>query len=280
MNVRQFVNTAIAIANSPTIYYSVPGGDWCKWNGSSWNMDCVCMIKGILWGFNFDQNASHGGAIYGSNGVYDDDADSIMDRCTKTSNNFSNIKYGEIVHMDGHVGVYIGGGQVVESTAWYSKTIISNIDREGNRTKDGRNGGKWTSHGLLSYIDYNIDDDTENTELDNYTDEELAKMVWAGKFGNGKERQEKLGKRYDNVQKIVNSMAGKENEKDNNNNNDDSSNDNDNTIIYTVKCGDTLCDIAHSFGVPWSEIYLCNKDIIGVDPNLIYPGQELIINKK
>lgn len=265
MNVRQFVNTAIAIANTPTIYYSVPGGDWCKWNGSSWNMDCVCMIKGILWGFNFDKNASHGGAIYGSNGVYDDDADSIMDRCTVTSHDFSCLKYGEIVHMDGHVGVYVGCGQVVESTAWFSKTIISYVDEKGNRTKDGRNGGRWTSHGFLSYVDYNLDDNTNNiNNLDNYSDEELAKMVWDGKFGNGKERKQKLGARYDNVQAIVNSMAGISN---------------NTTIEYTVKQGDTLSGIAHSMGVPWSEIYLDNKEVIGADPNLIYAGQKLKIKK-
>lgn len=154
MKVKQFVNTAIQIANSPTVYYSVAGGDWCKWNGTKWNMDCVCMIKGILWGFNFNKNASHGGAIYGSNGVYDDNADGIMRRCTSISRDFRNIEYGEILHMDGHVGVYIGEGKVVESTAWYGKTIISNVSADGNRIKDGKSGGYWKEHGKLQYIDY------------------------------------------------------------------------------------------------------------------------------
>lgn len=154
MKVKQFVDTAIQIANSPTVYYSVAGGDWCKWNGTKWNMDCVCMIKGILWGFNFNKNASHGGAIYGSNGVYDDNADGIMRRCTSISRDFRNIEYGEILHMDGHVGVYIGDGKVVESTAWYGKTIISNVATDGNRIKDGKSGGYWKEHGKLQYIDY------------------------------------------------------------------------------------------------------------------------------
>jgi hypothetical protein len=154
MKVKQFVETCIEIANSPTVYYSVAGGDWCKWNGTKWNMDCVCMIKGILWGFNFNKNASHGGAIYGSNGVYDDNADGIMRRCTSISRDFRNTEYGEILHMDGHVGVYIGDGKVVESTAWYGKTIISNVATDGNRIKDGKSGGYWKEHGKLQYIDY------------------------------------------------------------------------------------------------------------------------------
>lgn len=155
MKAKQFVDTCIAIANSPTVYYSVSGGAWCKWNGSKWNMDCVCMIKGILWGFNFNKNAAHGGAVYGSNGVYDDNADQIMKRCTKVSTDFRNIKVGEILHMGGHVGVYIGNRQVVESTAaWDYCTQISTVDENGARHKGNSYCGYWQQHGELSYIDY------------------------------------------------------------------------------------------------------------------------------
>lgn len=155
MKAKQLVDTCIKIANSPTIYYSVSGGAWCKWNGSKWNMDCVCMIKGILWGFNFDKSASHGGAVYASNGVYDDNADQIMQRCTKISTDFKNIKVGEILHMGGHVGIYIGNRQVVESTAaWDYCTQISTVDENGARHKGNNYCGYWQEHGTLSYIDY------------------------------------------------------------------------------------------------------------------------------
>ena len=155
MKAKQFVDMCIAIANSPTVYYSVSGGAWCKWNGSKWNMDCVCMIKGILWGFNFNKLAAHGGAVYASNGVYDDNADQIMKRCTKVSTDFKNIKVGEILHMGGHVGVYIGNRQVVESTAaWNYCTQISTVDENGARHKGNNYCGYWQQHGELSYIDY------------------------------------------------------------------------------------------------------------------------------
>ncbi len=91
-----------------------------------------------MWGFNFNKNASHGGAVYGSNGVYDDGADTIINRCTNVSRDFRNIEVGELMHMSGHVGIYIGNGQVVEATAgWDYKVQISNVGQNGERSKNG-----------------------------------------------------------------------------------------------------------------------------------------------
>ena len=56
-------------------------------------------------------------------------------------------------------------------------------------------------------------DYTEPTEIvdpfPNESDEELAIRVWAGDFGNGEERKEKLGIRYDAVQALVDKGVGK-----------------------------------------------------------------------
>ena len=155
MKVKQFVETALKIEKSPTVYYSVSGGAWCKWNGNSWNMDCVCMVKGILWNFDFNKQAPHGGAIYLSNGVKDDNANGIMKRCYDISRDFSHIEYGELMHMDGHVGIYIGNGQVVEATAaWDYKVQISQVASDGRRSKNGVTRGYWKEHGKLEYVDY------------------------------------------------------------------------------------------------------------------------------
>lgn len=51
-------------------------------------------------------------------------------------------------------------------------------------------------------------------------------------------------------------------------------------IIYTVKKGDNLWTIAKKFygnGADYSKIYEANKDTIGNNPNLIYPGQTFTI---
>ncbi|KKM27187.1 hypothetical protein LCGC14_1577300, partial [marine sediment metagenome] len=47
---------------------------------------------------------------------------------------------------------------------------------------------------------------------------------------------------------------------------------------YTVQSGDSLGAIARKYdGVTWQQIYEANKALIGVDPNLIQPGQVLTI---
>lgn len=52
------------------------------------------------------------------------------------------------------------------------------------------------------------------------------------------------------------------------------------TRIYTVTSGDSLWKIAQRFygsGARWPELYAANKSVIGGNPNLIRPGQRLII---
>lgn len=47
--------------------------------------------------------------------------------------------------------------------------------------------------------------------------------------------------------------------------------------IYIVKSGDNLTKIANKFNTTWQKIYEQNIKVIGSNPNLISPGQELII---
>lgn len=155
MNSTEFINKLKHIASLPTTYYSVAGGDWAKWNGNSWNFDCVILVKAILWGWNENKNHPHGGANYGSNGVYDDSTEQIINRCTEKSADFRNITPGELLWMPGHVGIYIGNGQVIECTAaWESKVVYSSIDGNGVRSRNGVVCLRWSNHGKLPYIDY------------------------------------------------------------------------------------------------------------------------------
>jgi nucleoid-associated protein YgaU len=54
---------------------------------------------------------------------------------------------------------------------------------------------------------------------------------------------------------------------------------------HTVEAGETLSDLAlkyygHATQPYYMHIYEANKDVIGDNPNVIKPGQELVIPKK
>lgn len=179
-------------------------------SADTFGFDCVCLIKGILWGWNGNVNKTYGGAVYNANGVPDKNANQIMSYCTGVSTNFNNIVPGEIVHMPGHVGIYLGDGLAVECTPiWKDGVQITAVGNIGK--KSGYNTRTWTNHGKLNYIDYNIETNT-NTSVDPFpgvSDEELARRVWTGEFGNGETRKQKLGIRYNAVQSLVDRGVGK-----------------------------------------------------------------------
>ena len=120
-------------------------------SADTFGFDCVCLIKGVLWGWCGDASKTYGGAIYTSNGVPDIGADSIINVCSDVSTDFSNLEIGELVWMKGHVGIYIGDGLAVEcSPKWANKVQITAC----NRSVPGYNRRDWTKHGKLPYITY------------------------------------------------------------------------------------------------------------------------------
>ena len=126
------------------------------WAASSdtFGFDCVNLIKGILWGWNADLSKTYGGAVYGSNGVPDTNANGMFwDYCYDQSSDFSNIVPGEFVWMEGHIGIHIGGGLAVECTPiWADGVQITAIGNIG--AKAGYATRTWTSHGRCNFIDY------------------------------------------------------------------------------------------------------------------------------
>lgn len=124
-------------------------------SADTFGFDCVCLIKGVLWGWNGDRNAAYGGAKYPTNsvpgGVPDISADTMITKCAELSTDFSKIEIGEAVWMSGHIGVYIGDGLAVEcSPAWKNGVQITAC----NCNKAGYNRRNWTKHGKLPYIEY------------------------------------------------------------------------------------------------------------------------------
>ena len=120
---------------------------------NTFGFDCVCMIKGILWGWGGDASKIHGGASYASNGVPDIGADQLINVCKDVSTDFTNIQVGEAVWIKGHIGIYVGDGLAVECTyRWKDGVQITAVHNIG--TKAGYNGRAWTKHGKLPYVSY------------------------------------------------------------------------------------------------------------------------------
>ena len=137
---------------------------------NTFGFDCVCLIKGLLWGWEGDASKVYGGAAYKSNGVPDIDADFMIQACKDVSTDFSNIHVGEALWIKGHIGIYVGNGLAVECTyRWKDGVQITAVHNIG--TKVGYNGRSWTKHGKLPWVSYeNVSDsDTSADPAPDYT---------------------------------------------------------------------------------------------------------------
>lgn len=158
----EFIDILKHITTLPTVYYS-GGNQWSTWNGKSWNFDCVVSVKSVLWGWCENKNVIHGGAGYACNGVPDFTCNGALDYCNDVSKDFNNLIPGEYLCMKdtqyNHTGIYLGNGKVFEvTTAWgVNGATISDIDKNGNRSRNGAASLRWTYHGKLQWIDYTIE---------------------------------------------------------------------------------------------------------------------------
>lgn len=129
----------------------------------TFGFDCVCFIKGLLWGWNGDASKTYGGAVYQSNGVPDIGEGEMFKRCLEQSTDFSNIEIGEAVWMEGHIGIYVGNGLSVECThRWDNGVQFTGC----NQNVPGYNYRQWTAHGKLPYVTYQVNYSTKDFVMD------------------------------------------------------------------------------------------------------------------
>lgn len=192
MNVNDFVTKALAYEQRPTLYKL--GTYMNRKSGKYILCDCSGLIKGILWGYP-DKGK------YASNGVPDTNANNIIaTHCSGVTKDMKQLRKGMVVWMSGHIGIYCGDGVVVESSPRWENGIQRTYPvgcRVGN--KHHLNQRKWTKCGYLNWIDYSSTKDLT----------QVARDVINGKYGNGKERIDKLtkaGYNYKEVQRVVNSL--------------------------------------------------------------------------
>lgn len=115
-------------------------------NGKEYLCDCSGLIKAVIWGYPKQGK-------YQSNGLKDINANSMIKQCKDVSTNFKKIEIGCCVWMDGHIGVYIGNGLVIESTPrWKDGVQITACGNLGE--KKGYNSRTWVKHGKMPWVDY------------------------------------------------------------------------------------------------------------------------------
>ncbi len=135
----------------------------------TWGFDCVCLIKAILWGWSGDTSKSCGGAVYASNGVPDVTANGMIKLCRDVSADFSEIAAGEAVHMDGHIGIYIGNELAVECTPSFNNGVQITYVKNRVSGKSGyAYGRRWTDHGKLPWIDYTQEKEDETVTYEDF----------------------------------------------------------------------------------------------------------------
>lgn len=167
-------------------------------SADTFGFDCVCLIKGILWGWTGNKNDFYGGAEYASGGVPDVGADAMIGMCKGVSKDFTRVEIGEMLWMDAHCAVYIGNGLCVEcSPRWGNNVQITAV--ENIRKNKAYHGRTWIKHGRLPWVkylpagdvDFNGKVDTEDARralrnalgLEQLTD---AQMLAADTDGDGK----------------------------------------------------------------------------------------------
>ena len=121
-------------------------------NPGTFLFDCSGFAyKAIPWGWCGDKNKTYGGATY--NKIPTDT--NFKKLCYDQTDDFSRIQKGECVFMEGHVGIYIGDGMVVECTsAWDNCVMITECQNTGIKT-ECKHKRKWLLHGKLPFIAYN-----------------------------------------------------------------------------------------------------------------------------
>lgn len=156
MSADELVNKAKEIAQSNTEYKLGTFGN--KLINGKVQYDCSGLYKGILWGY------PHNGK-YLKNGVLDQNANTIISVCDDVSKDFSTIQKGELVWLDGHMGIYIGDGLVIEATPKWDNgvqiTTCANL-------KSGLKNRKWSKHGKSTYIEYGKNMEQSSGLVDNW----------------------------------------------------------------------------------------------------------------
>lgn len=179
------------------------------WKNNAWHCDCLGFVHCLVNGFTGDKKKLGGGAVMDAFVLSTDEASTLNNYCTNISTDFSKITKGELLYMDGHVGLYIGDVQpfkdgrvfnVAECTmAFGGGGMLTYVDNEGRRFnhKGGSRSSTWEAHGKFKQIQYTKKGDKKVlTPLEILT---VVKDTINNKYGNNPQREKTLTKKYGSV---------------------------------------------------------------------------------
>lgn len=88
--------------------------------------DCIGLLKGYMW----CEDADDTNPKYQSNGMDDFSADGFYRHCKRKSTNMSEMPdvVGIAVFMSGHIGYYIGNGEVIEARGHRYGVVITKLN--------------------------------------------------------------------------------------------------------------------------------------------------------
>lgn len=161
MTDQEFLTCLDTILNRDTRYNNHWPYNVGYYDGIFLSFDCWNLVKAIDWsnGTISDNWTVGNYAVYNPSAALGDwTGREIMDHCLQVSTDMNNIIPGEFLlyEGDGHAGVYVGGGNVVECTvSWgVNRVILSQIGKNGKRSFRDVAQGRWYQHGRLPFVTY------------------------------------------------------------------------------------------------------------------------------
>ena len=131
--------------------------------------DCVGLIKGYLW-----SNTPTASPTY--NPEQDKNVSGMLENCTKKGDISTMPEMaGVLVFMEGHVGIYIGNGKVIEARGHAYGVVETNLIGRG-----------WTKWGKLDWITYIGDTDMTEEEAQKFVQQKTGfddnTMFWLSRY--------------------------------------------------------------------------------------------------
>ena len=121
--------------------------------------DCVGLIKCFIWHDYSSSNASY----YGKT-CPDKNETGFFNEATEkgTIDTIPEIP-GLMVYQPGHIGVYLGNGQVIEATAAFDKKIVITYFK-GNHPDTSYKRTTWTHWFKMPYLTYDVQESEETND--------------------------------------------------------------------------------------------------------------------